>query len=175
MLPLGPGPAPRSLGADRGPGGCRGPGPGLREQTAKTGKSVTVSHLLPWETTRTAACCGRCPYLSHCFVKLSPPPPLLSRGWQRTKSREPWYRLPELRGRPELGRWPRVPHRGPPGACPGPSVQTRPAGHYLAWCPVRFLSPSVFRSRLGNNRITAAGAQVLAQGLRANASLQFLG
>lgn len=33
----------------------------------------------------------------------------------------------------------------------------------------------IFPSRLGNNHITAVGAQALAQGLKANASLQFLG
>lgn len=40
--------------------------------------------------------------------------------------------------------------------------------------PHSFSLPAFF-SRLGNNHITASGAQVLAEGLRANASLQFLG
>lgn len=38
-----------------------------------------------------------------------------------------------------------------------------------------FLDPPCLPSRVGNNLITAAGAEVLAQGLKSNTSLQFLG
>lgn len=61
--------------------------------------------------------------------------------------------------------------------CLGPSSPTGPRASEHSQSPVllSFSASSVFPSRLGNNHFTAVGAQVLAQGLRANTSLQFLG
>lgn len=75
-----------------------------------------------------------------------------------------------------------VPHPFFPVSLSGPHSLCTPLPRPGSGGAVRVLPPcslsqfsSVFPSRLGNNHITAAGAEVLAQGLRTNNSLQFLG
>lgn len=145
-------------------------------------KGVTMSHpcFSGKPPFRTAAYCSPCPYLSHYFAKQHY---LFSIDWYKMKSQEPWHKLPSSDSTDCICRAGScLLQRGPQSVCLGVSVQaTLPPpdpGLRALPCPhvlPSFSASSVFPSRLGNNHITAVGAQVLAQGLRANASLQFLG